>query len=302
MLDLIGNTPLLKLNRVTKGIRANVFVKLEFLNPSGSYKDRMALSMIKGAEERGRLRPNGTIFEVTSTNTGPAVAWIGSLMGYKVKLCYPEFWLSRAEDRDVRLIIVSAYGPEVVSSKEKDLSEEILRNCSNDIERSIARFIADCKYAWNIEKSQVNVVWVDQMNNPDNPSGHVEMGRELIEQLDGKIDAWGASIGSAGAFLGVATALSQANIRPYFFGVQPEDMPIVDLYKQGVINKLASLMGLEKESWKKKDSNVERMINMGLPDELLTVSDKDAREMSNRLCKEEGIFCGMSSGANVLQL
>ncbi len=93
MLELIGNTPLLKLNKIGKDVKANLFVKLEYMNPSGSHKDRMARSMIEGAEKSGRVKPGGTLLEVTSTNTGPAVAWIGALKGYKVRLCYPEFWL-----------------------------------------------------------------------------------------------------------------------------------------------------------------------------------------------------------------
>ncbi len=299
MLELIGNTPLLKLNRVAKGIGANVFAKLEYMNPSGSYKDRMARSMIEGVEKVGSLRPGGTIVEATTTNTGPAIAWIGALKGYKVKLCYPEFWLARAGERDTRLPLVKAYGAEVTRSKEKDLNEEILKLCSNDGERGIARFIADCKWAWDTERNEPDAVWLDQMNNPDNPLGHMETGRELIEQLDGRIDAWGASIGTGGAFLGVATALMQANIRPMFFGVQPADMDLVDLYKDGMISRLANLLGLEKEDWKKKNSTIERMLKMRLPDEKIIVSDEDARNMANRLCKEEGVFCGMSSGANV---
>ncbi len=199
----------------------------------------------------------------------------------------------------MRLTLVKAYGPEVTSSKEGELGEEVLNHCSNDVERSLASFISDCKHAWNAERRESNVFWVDQMNNPDNPAGHVGTGRELIEQLDGRIDAWGASIGSAGAFLGVATALLEAKIRPWFFGVQPADMPLVDLYREGVMAKLAALVGIEKESWRNRDSNVERMLRMGLPNEMFTVSDQDARMMANRLCKEEGIFCGMSSGANV---
>jgi cysteine synthase A len=256
--------------------------------------------MIKGAEKNGRIASGGTVIEVTSTNTGPAVAWIGAMKGYKVKLCYPEFWLARAKERDVRLMIVKAYGPEVMSSKEKELSDEVLKHCSSDAERSFTRWIADCKHAWDMERSEQNVFWADQMNNPDNPAGHMEMGKELIEQLDGRIDAWGVSIGSAGAFLGVAKVMMQADIRPWFFGVQPEDMPIVDMYKSGAISKLSNLLGLGKESWRERNSNIERMLGMGLPDEMLTVGEEDARNMANRLCREEGIFCGMSSGANVL--
>ncbi len=150
-----------------------------------------------------------------------------------------------------------------------------------------------------MERSETNTVWLDQMNNPDNTFGHTETGRELIEQLDGRIDAWGASIGTGGAFLGVATALMQADIRPRFFGVQPADMDLVDSYKDGLITRLADLLGLEKENWKKRNSIIERMLKMRLPDEIFTVRDEDARYMADRLCREEGVFCGMSSGANV---
>lgn len=296
MLEAIGNTPLVKLNKVAKGLGPNVFAKLEHMNPSGSYKDRMALSMIEGAEKKGRLKAGGTILEVTSTNTGPAVAFVGAVKGYKVKLVYGQFWVRD----DTRLRIARAFGPEVMASREADLPEDLLKHCKNDLEKVVARWLLDDKYAEDMERSQPNTVFIDQMNNHDNPLGQKKMGEEIIKQLDGKIDAFCASVGSAGCVTGIWTACKEAKISPpHIVGGQPADFPMVDLYRDGMIFKFSELVGMQTESYKKRDGNVERALRMGVLDEVWTVQDEDARKVAYRLAEEEGIFCGMSSGANV---
>jgi len=294
MLANIGNTPLMKLNKVARDAGANVYAKLEYLNPSGSYKDRMALSMVDGAEQRGRLRPGGTILEVTSTNTGPALAMVGAVKGYRVVLRFGQFWLRD----DTRLRIVRAFGPEVTAGT-SDIPAEILRECANETERTVARWLLDSKHMEDLERSRPNTCWVDQMNNPDNPKGQMSMGKEIVEQLDGKVDAFVASIGSAGCIAGVTMALRQEGINAVIIGGQPEDLPIVDLYKDGIVHKFTKLVGMKTESWVDRDGNVERALRMGIPDEVWTVKDDDARAVAYRLAQEEGIFCGMSSGANV---
>jgi len=307
MLELIGNTPLLKLNKVGKGVKANVFVKLEHLNPSGSYKDRMALSMVEAAEQGltwndRKLKPEGIVCDASAGNTAPALAFICALKGYKIKLCtYKTMLLGDS----ARLKITDAYGPDITQCIVP--TEDILNQCKNEEEQGHSYIIAGKMQMYELERDNPDIVWVDQIYNPYNTEGQKEMGREIYRQLDGKIDAWGCSIGSGGTFLGVALALREKSVKPLTFGVVPHKTGVVDISadiaKRGEVgrpkirDKLVKLFGLKK--WETEKSIVETMYEEGYPDEFYRVSAEDARDMANRLCSEEGIYCGMSSGANV---
>ena len=311
MLELIGNTPLLKLNKVAKDVPANVFVKLELMNPSGSYKDRMALAMVEAAEKGltwngKKLKPGGVVCDASSGNTAPALAFVCAVKGYKAKLGIYRPMLEKA---DIRLRITKTYGADVSECPPPtDYIPEEVWNQLSDGEKDLSWIIAGKKYMYELERSNPDAVWVDQIYNKYNYIGQMKMGYEIYEQLDGNIDAWGCSIGSGGTLLGVTLALKEKGIRPLTFGVVPYTSEVYVEFqkvkaKKGEFRlskaqqKLVNMMKLEK--WQTEKSIVERMIEMGYPDEMFRVKDEEARDMANRLAKEEGIWCGMSSGANV---
>ncbi len=314
MLQQIGNTPLIKLTKVAKGIKANVFVKLELLNPSGSYKDRMAISMVEAAEKGltwngKKLSAHGVVCDASSGNTAPALAFVCAVKGYQAKI---GIYKSLVRKDDIRLKITRIYGADVIpcpsptdymsASEWKKLSKE---------EKDLSWVIAGKKWAFDLEKNDPSVVWVDQIYNKYNYIGQMSMGYEIYEQLDGKIDAWGCSIGSGGTMLGVSLALKEKGVAPLTFGVVPFKTEVYIQFKKGVKEagkndfwfsnahqKLVGLMNLEK--WQTEKSIIEEMFDRGYPEKMFRITDEEARNMANRLAQEEGIWCGISSGANVL--
>lgn len=291
ILESIGNTPLLKLRRVTKGLDAEVYVKCEHLNPSGSIKDRMALRMVEEAMKDGSLRPGGTIIEWTSGNTGPALAFVGSVKGYKVRLFLPAEWTGTYNPED-RIRIMKFFGADVEpiqSSEYGDLLEGL-----SDEEKGAAVFAVGMKKCYELDRSNPLVWWPNQMCNIYNARAHRDTtGREVLEQLVG-VDGWVASIGTGGTLLGVAEALRVDNPSVKVVGVEPKDAPITEWVRSGMIQKL-----FKKVEIGGMKLLIETMMEKKFPDEFLTVSNRDARDMAYRLCQEEGLFCGMSSGANV---
>jgi cysteine synthase len=291
-LDLIGNTPMVRLSRVVSGLDANVYAKCEFLNPSGSIKDRMALRMVEEAERNGRLGQGGVIVDATSGNTGPALSFVGSMKGYGVRLFIPAKWAGEYNPEN-RARIMECFGAEV--EKFSIEGHERLFDGLSPSEASGAMFAIGMKKCYDLEKSDPKVWWANQDCNLDNMLAHKETtGREILEQLDNKVDAWVASIGTAGTILGVAEALREKVGDVKVIGLEPEDARVTEWYKSGSMSKYREAVGLPPAK-----SLVDLMLEMGLPDELFTVSDIDARSMMNRLCREEGLFCGMSSGANI---
>lgn len=312
MLEVIGKTPLLKLNKVAKDVPANVFVKLEYLNPSGSYKDRMALAMIEAAEKGltwngKKLEPGGTVCDASAGNTAPALAFVCAIKGYKVKLC---IYKPLLRGPSTRLKIIGAYGPDVseCAAPSNFMSEDKLEQIPKEMEE-LAWVVAGKVHMNNLEAQNHDTVWVDQIYNPYNYIGQKGIGYELFDQLDGKVDAWGCAVGSGATLLGVALALQERGIRPLTFGVVPygsESYMMLEKpeakrgeFEVSHVNKqLVEWMGLKK--WQTEKSINEIMLEMGYPDEFYKVTEEDARNMANRLAREEGIYCGMSSGANVL--
>jgi cystathionine beta-synthase len=312
MLEVIGNTPLLKLNKVGRDVPANVFVKLEYLNPSGSYKDRMALSMVEAAEKgltwnHKKLTPGGVVCDASAGNTAPALAFVCAVKGYKVKLCIYKPLLRGAS---TRLKIIEAYGPDVCECQPPSdfMPEELIEQIPEDM-KELAWVIAGKVHMNKLEEENPDVVWLDQIYNKYNYIGQMSIGDEIYDQLDGKIDAWGCAVGSGATLLGVALALKEKGVHPFTFGVVPygsESYMKFDgaqarkgEFEVSHINRqLVDWMGLKK--WQTEKSINEEMVELGYPDEFFKVSAEDARHMANRLAREEGIYCGMSSGANVL--
>jgi cysteine synthase len=312
ILSSIGNTPLLKLNKVAKEVSASVFVKLEHLNPSGSYKDRMAISMIEAAEKgltwnKRKLEPGGIIVDASAGNTAPALAFVCAAKGYKAKLFVYKPMLKGG---GIRLKITGAYGPDISEAKLPSayLSGEDLNHFLK-LGSDRTHVIAGKMQAYELEKNDRNVVWVDQIYNKYNYIGHMSMAYELYDQLEGKIDAFGCSVGSGGALLGVLLGLYEKGIHPYSFGIIPfGSETYIDLKKEETkkdekierskwVYELIERIGLKK--WLSEKSIIEEMIEKGYPDTFFRITHEEARTMANRLCQEEGIYCGMSSGANV---
>ncbi len=286
ILQAVGNTPMVRLNRVTKGIKANILVKCEYLNPSGSIKDRIALRMIEEAEKVGKLKEGGIVTESSTGNTATALSFVCAAKGYKSIMHMPKGWVT--EDR---LKILKAYGAEVI---EVSVGEEIEKELAGkSIHGGVVEIMPRIK-ALEMEKSNPNAWWARQALNPDNVNAHRDTtGKEIIEQTDGKIDAFIAAVGTGGTLLGVAEALKELNPSIKIYGVEPEGTSLLKMGPE--IRKYMRKYGIP---------GVEGLIiseieKKGIVDEVVFVKDNDAIEMAHRLCEEEGLFCGMSSGANV---
>lgn len=292
ILEQIGNTPLLKLNRVNGVPDVDIYVKCEFMNPGGSIKDRMALCMIEEAEKRGDLKPGGTIVDQSTGNTGPALSFVGAVKGYKVQLFLPEKLSSSYNPAD-RIRIARLYGCEVTLI---NLDEHIqnIDELSN-VERSASFVAIRMAQCYKLQESDPSVWWANQLGNVDNTKAHRDhTGREIAEQMDGKIDAWVASIGTGGTLMGVAQALKEKHPGIVVTGVVPTDDPRIDWIKSQAVHD-----ALEKFGAPRLRFLIEDVLEQNIMDDLVVVRNEDAKNMADRLCKEEGLFCGISSGANV---
>jgi cysteine synthase A len=292
VLQLIGNTPMVKLGRIASNIDANVYAKCEFFNPSGSIKDRIALRMIEEAERNGKLRKGGTIIDATSGNTGPALSLVGSTKGYVVRIFIPAKWAGEYNPEN-RVRIMECFGGKVEAFSTKGY--EKLVDGLSPTETPAAVFAIGMKKCYDLERKDSRIWWANQTDNPDNARAHKDTtGKEILQQLDNKIDAWVASMGTGGTMLGVAEALREKIGHVKIVGLEPEDGRVTEWSRSGSMNKYRAAVGLPPAK-----SLVDVMLEKSLPDEILTVKDEEARDTMNRLCREEGLFCGMSSGANV---
>lgn len=262
--DLIGHTPLLQLRRIVPAGAAEVHAKLEFLNPGGSVKDRAALGMILDAERRGILHKNSIITEATAGNTGVGLALVGVNRGYRVVLFVPEGY---AEEK---CALMRGFGAEVHRTPEAE-------GMSGAIRRALA-----------LAKSDPNVWPALQFDNAANPQFHHDTtAAELWEQMDGRVDAFVAGVGTGGTFSGIARYLKERN--PHILTVAVET--------QGSI-----LCGGEPGPHKVEGigvSFVPKTFDRSVADEILTVTDTEAFGMLRRLAAEEGLLAGSSSGAMV---
>jgi cystathionine beta-synthase len=269
MISLVGNTPLLKLNSVTAGIQATVLAKVEYFNPGGSVKDRIALRMIEAAEESGELRPGGTIVEPTSGNTGVGLAIVAQQKGYKCLFVCPD------KVSTDKINVLRAYGAEVVvcpTAVDPDHPDSYY-NVSD-------RLVRETPGAWK----------PDQYSNVNNPRSHYETtGPELWEQTDGKITHFVAGIGTGGTISGTGRYLKEASGgRVRVVGADPEG----SVYSGGS-GRPYLVEGVGEDFWPTAyDSTV--------TDDIIAVSDKDSFRMTRRLAKEEGLLVGGSCGMAVM--
>jgi len=276
-LNLIGNTSLLDLKRETTGLPQNIAVKTEFLNPSGSIKDRIALRMIKKAEEEGLIKPGGTIVEASTGNTAIALCYVGAVLGYQVKIFLP-----REVGEDEKIDTMKLYGAEIemldTGYKEKTSDGSVHGSSIEILPR---------KKCLEAEKSGDNVWWARQFSNPHNAETHkFDTGQEILEQTDGQIDAFVASVGTAGTLLGVGQTLKEYNPGIKVVGVEPSGFPAMRNGKEGIEIIEGITGGLILDA-------------IDLADDVIVVDNDQAVQMADRLVQEEGLFCGISSGANV---
>jgi cysteine synthase A len=262
--ELMGNTPMLRLHRVAKPEWAALYAKLEFLNPGGSVKDRAALGIILDAEKQGLLKPGSTIAEATAGNTGVGLALVGVNRGYRVVLFVPEGY---AEEK---CILMRGFGATVIRTPEEE-------GMSGAIRRVLA-----------MANSDSNVFAALQFDNPANPQFHHDTTAvEIWEQMEGRVDAFVAGVGTGGTFSGIARFLKEQN--PAVLAVAVET--------QGSV-----LQGGEPGPHKVEGigvSFIPKTFDRDVADEIVKVSDEDAFTMVRRLAAEEGLLGGSSAGAIV---
>ena len=279
VLDLIGNTPLVLLSRVTNGLDARVLAKLEYMNPSGSIKDRMALYMIENAENRGDLKPGYTIVEASTGNTGIALSFVAAVKGYPLTVYMPKAVASEERKR-----MMESYGAQIELVGTEDLDSALDPSIHGGVIEIIPR--QKCK---EVEAANPNVWWARQFSNADNVAAHRETtGKEILEQTGGQLDAFVASIGTGGTLLGVAQAVKPLCPHAEMIAVEPAGAPWIGRGKEAI----PFIEGIT-------DGLLFDILDQGVADEIIWVTDEDAVEMARRLAREEGLFCGMSGGANV---
>ncbi len=263
--QLIGNTPLVYLNRLNKGGFAKIAAKLEFFNPCSSVKDRIALSMIEEAEKQGKIGKDTVIIEPTSGNTGIALAAVCAVRGYKLALVMPETMSIE------RRKLLSAFGVEI-----------ILTAGNNGMADSI-------KKAREIAESDGHYLMLNQFENPANPQAHRNgTAKEILADTDGKVDILVAGVGTGGTITGIAEVIKKSNPRLKVIAVEPAASAVLSGKKSGE-HKIQGIGA----------GFIPEVLNKQIIDEVIQVSDQDAVETAKNLIKEEGILAGISSGAAV---
>ena len=262
----VGNTPLVKLNRITAGLKATVLVKLESNNPLGSVKDRIGVAMIEAAEKKGLIKPGATLIEPTSGNTGIALAFTAAAKGYKLMLTMPE---SMSIERRRLLQVLGA--ELVLTPAEKGMPGAI----------SAAEKLVD---------ENPDAIMLQQFDNPANPAIHeTTTAEEIWADTDGSVDIFVAGVGTGGTLSGVAAALKAKKSDLIAVAVEPDKSPVISGGDPGP-HKIQGIGA----------GFIPNNLQMDLIDDIVLVSGETAGAMSRRLAKEEGILCGITSGGNVL--
>jgi cysteine synthase len=268
VLHAIGHTPVLRLRKVVPPDSADVYVKLEYFNPTGSYKDRMALAMIEGAEKRGTLRKGMRVVEYTGGSTGSSLAMVCAIKGYEF---HP---LSSDAFSQEKLDTMRAFGAdlEVVPSDGGKVTPALF----DRFKARIAELMTD-----------PNTFWTDQFNNKDAIDGYANIGRELAGQV-GRVDAYVGAVGSAGMLVGVSRALKEAGSQARIIALEPSTSPFLTTGKGGPHRVEGTAAGF----WPPH-------LTKDMYDEVRVIDEEEGRAMARRVAKEEGVFAGTSSGVNI---
>jgi cystathionine beta-synthase len=271
--EAVGHTPIVRLNRVTQGLAADIYVKCEYLNPGGSHKDRVALNMIKRAEEGG-LKPGGTIVEATSGNTGASLALLAAIKGYKCVFVMPD------KMSQEKLLSLRAFGARVVV-------------CPTAVEPDDPR--SYYQVSRRIAEETPNSFYANQYHNPANPEGHyLNTGPEIWEQTQGDCDVFVAGMGTGGTISGVGKYLKEKRKDTLIVGVDPVGSLYYDFVKSGRITKpfTYKVEGIGEDFFPST-------MNLKIIDEIIRVDDKECFLMTRDLVRLEGLYVGGSGGAAV---
>ena len=269
ILEIIGNTPIVKLQKIVSRGCGEIYLKLEAYNPTGSKKDRMALAMIEGAEKRGDLKKGMTVVEYSGGSTGAGLAFVCSLKGYRFRLITADVF---GKDK---ISLMNSLGAdlEVIKSRDGKITKELINKMINR--------------AKEISK-EPNTFFTIQLDNEDVIKGFVPLGEEILDQINGSIDAVCDTVGTAGTLMGIAKAFKNANSNSKIIAVEPSSSPILSEGIKGSHNVEGVGLGF-----------IPKIYDSKLVDDVITIEESIARQTSRDLALKEGIFCGTSSGMNV---
>ena len=263
--ELIGNTPLVRLNRLSKPGSAVIYAKVESFNPGGSVKDRICLNMINEAERQGKLKPGGTLVEPTSGNTGIGLALVAAVRGYKLILVMPESMSME------RASLLSSYGAQLVLTAAWEGMKGSIKEAESIVAQNPSYFMPD------------------QFSNPANPAMHrMTTGPEILEALNGKVDAFVAAVGTGGTITGCGEVIKERNPRARVIAVEPAGSPVLSGGEPGP-HKIQGIGA----------GFVPKVLNRKILDGVITVTDDEAYQTAKLLAKKEGLLVGISAGANV---
>ncbi len=263
MTELIGKTPLVQFNRISKDCKASIAAKLEFFNPASSVKDRIGVSMIQAAEREGKIKPGMTLVEPTSGNTGIALAWVAAARGYKLILTMPESMTGE------RRKILELFGAKLVLTPAEEGMTGAVNKASEIVENTDGAFMPQ------------------QFMNPANPQIHRETtAEEIWADTDGAVDIFVAGIGTGGTVTGVGEVLKSRKSSIEIVAVEPTESAVLSGCKAGP-HKIQGIGA----------GFIPDVLNMSVVDEIVQITNTEAFDMTKRLAKEEGIFGGISSGA-----
>lgn len=268
-LKAIGMTPVVQLKKIVPADAADVFVKLEYFNPTGSYKDRMALAMIEKAEERGELQPGMTVVEYTGGSTGSSLAFVCAVKGYRFRVVSSDAFAKE------KLDTMTAFGADlqIVPSKGGKVTPDLVPRMME-----AARLIA----------SQEGTYFTNQLYNRDSIEGYRTIGKELVQQIDAPIDVFCGGVGTAGMLMGVAQELRDVNPSARIVALEPSTSAVISGSDAGAHHVEGIGIGF-----------VPPLLDQNLYDEVRAIDEDDARHTAQVLAKQEGIFAGLSSGLNV---
>lgn len=270
MLDLVGRTPVVQLTDVVPDGAAEVFVKLEWFNPTGSYKDRMALAMVDEAERRGELRPGMTVVEYSGGSTGSSLAYVCAAKGYRLKVATSDAF---AEEKLKTMIALGAELTVIPSDGGRITPELVGRLIETAAELA----------------AEPDTYWTDQLNNRDVLVGYREVGRELLEQMDRPIDVFCAAVGTAGLIMGVADAFDEADSATRIVVLEPASSPVISTGGVGAHTVEGVGLGV-----------VPPLLDADRYHEVRAIDEVAGRQMARRLATQQGLFAGTSSGLNVV--